>query len=379
MLNARRFPARRPPAIRLAGPGVATALILAFGGCAKAPPPAPPPPNVTVASVEQRDVPVTQEWVASLYGFVDAQVRAQVSGYLQKQDYRDGAMVRAGDALFEIDPRPFQAALAQAEAQLAAARAQLGKAQEDVRRYGPLAKDQAISQQELDDAVQAELGAKAQVAAGQAAVDRARLDLGFTHIVSPIDGVAGIVQAQVGDLVGPGTGALTTVSTLDPMKVYFPIGEQDYLELGKAQGGGFPPNAALELILADGSVYPEKGRFYAEDRQIDPSTGTLRIAATFPNPKGALRPGQYGRVRAVIRTLPGALLVPQQAVNELQGGYQVATVDASNRAHVVTVTLGPRLGAQVVIASGLKAGDRVIVDGFAKAREGAPVNPQPAR
>ncbi|HEX3730817.1 MAG TPA: efflux RND transporter periplasmic adaptor subunit [Opitutaceae bacterium] len=379
MMNARRFPPGHLPAIRLASPGVAAALILACGGCAKAPAPAAPPPTVTVVTVEQRNVPVTQEWVASLYGYVDAQVRAQVSGYLLKQDYRDGATVRAGDPLFEIDPRPFQAALAQAEAQLAQARAQLGKAEDDVRRYGPLAKDQAISQQEMDDAVQAELGAKAQVAAGQAAVDRAQLDLGFTHLQSPISGVAGIVQAQVGDLVGPGTGALTTVSTLDPMKVYFPIGEQDYLELGRAQGGGFPPNAVLELILGDGSVYPEKGRFYAEDRQIDPSTGTLRIAATFPNPKSALRPGQYGRVRAVIRTLPGALLVPQQALNELQGGYQVATVDASNRAHVVTVTTGPRIGQDVVIASGLRAGDRVIVDGFAKAREGAPVNPQPVR
>jgi membrane fusion protein (multidrug efflux system) len=245
MMNARRFPPGHLPAIRLASPGVAAALILACGGCAKAPAPAAPPPTVTVVTVEQRNVPVTQEWVASLYGYVDAQVRAQVSGYLLKQDYRDGATVRAGDPLFEIDPRPFQAALAQA-----------GKAEDDVRRYGPLAKDQAISQQEMDDAVQAELGAKAQVAAGQAAVDRAQLDLGFTHLQSPISGVAGIVQAQVGDLVGPGTGALTTVSTLDPMKVYFPIGEQDYLELGRAQGGGFPPNAVLELILGDGSVYP---------------------------------------------------------------------------------------------------------------------------
>ncbi|HVW22012.1 MAG TPA: efflux RND transporter periplasmic adaptor subunit [Opitutaceae bacterium] len=367
------------PAIRLASPGVAATLILAFGGCAKRPPPPPPPPAVTVATVEQRDVPVTQEWVASLYGYVDAQVRAQVSGYLLKQDYKDGAAVRAGQLLFEIDPRPFQAAFDQAQAQLAQARAQLGKAEEDVRRYGPLAKDQAISQQEMDNAVQAELGAKAQVAAGQAAVERARLDLGFTRVASPINGVAGIVQAQVGDLVGPSTGPLTTVSTLDPMKVYFPIGEQDYLALGKDQGGGFPPNAQLELILADGSVYPEKGRFYAEDRQIDPTTGTLRIAALFPNPRAALRPGQYGRVRAVIRTLPGALLVPQQALNELQGGYQVATVDGSNRVHIVGVTTGPQVGRQVVIASGLKPGERVIVDGFAKAREGAPVNPQPAR
>jgi membrane fusion protein, multidrug efflux system len=368
--------ARRLPR---AAPGIAALLLLSASGCHKAPPPAPPPPNVTVAAVEQRDVPVTQEWVASLYGFVDAQVRAQVSGTLLKQDYREGTPLHQGDVLFEIDPRPSQAALAQANAQLAQAEAQLGKTAEDVKRYVPLAKDQAISQQELDDAVQANLASKAMVAAGQAAVAQAQLNLDFTRVTSPVDGVAGLTQVQVGDLVGPGTGVLTTVSTLDPMKVYFPISEQSYLAfLGERPGAaGFPADVKLELILSNGSVYPEAGKFYAADRQIDPNTGTLKIAATFANPHGALRPGEYGRVRAVVRTLKDALLVPTRALTELQGSYQVATVDAANLAHLRTVKLGPALGNSTVIESGLTPSDRIIVDGFAKVREGTLVAPQP--
>jgi RND family efflux transporter MFP subunit len=366
--------------LRPAAPGItALLLLLLVSGCHKAPPPAPPPPNVTVAPVEQRDVPVTQEWVASLYGFVDAQVRAQVGGNLLKQDYREGTPLHQGDVLFEIDPRPFQAALAQAKAQLAQAEAQLGKTAEDVKRYEPLAKDQAISQQELDDAVQANLASKALVAAAQAAVAQAQLNLDFTHVTSPVDGVAGLTQVQVGDLVGPGTGVLTIVSTLDPIKVYFPISEQSYLAFSGEHPGaaGFPADVKLELILSDGSVYPEAGRFYAADRQIDPNTGTLKIAATFPNPHGSLRPGEYGRVRAVVRTLKDALLVPTRALTELQGSYQVATVDGSNVAHMRTVKLGPPLGNSTVIESGLTPSDRIIVDGFAKVREGTPVAPQP--
>jgi RND family efflux transporter MFP subunit len=363
----------------LGASGIAALLLLLASGCHKSPPPAPPPPNVTVAPVEQRDVPVTQEWVASLYGFVDAQVRAQVNGNLLKQDYREGTTVRPGDVLFEIDPRPFQAALAQAKAQLAQAEAQLGKTAEDVSRYEPLAKDHAISEQELDDAVQANLASKAIVAAAQAAVAQAQLNLDFTRVASPVDGVAGLTQVQVGDLVGPATGVLTTVSTLDPMKVYFPISEQSYLAFIAAPtgAGSFPPDVKLDLILSDGSVYPYPGKFYAADRQIDPNTGTLKIAATFPNPHGALRPGEYGRVRAVVRTVKDALLVPTRALTELQGGYQVATVDGSNLAHVRTVKLGPALGNSTVIESGLTPSDRIIVDGFAKVREGTPVAPQP--
>jgi membrane fusion protein (multidrug efflux system) len=367
------------PSLRLASPGIAAALILSLAGCGKPPAGPPPPIDVTVATVAQQDVPVTQEWVASLYGFVDAQIRAQVSGNLIKQDYREGGRVHRGDVLFEIDPRPFQALLAQAQAQLAQAQAQAGKAREDVARYVPLAREQAISQQELDDAVQANLAAQAQVASGTAAVQAAQLSLDFTRIASPVDGVAGIVQANVGDLVGPGTGILTTVSTVDPMKVYFSISEQSYLQIRQANpdADGFPPGVRLALILSDGSTYPYPGTFYAADRQIDPNTGTLQIAATFPNPKNFLRPGQYGRIRAIIRTLPGALVVPARALTELQGGYQVAVVDDSNLAHIRGVKAGPALGALIVIESGLKAGDRVIVEGFQKIREGSPVNPQP--
>lgn len=371
----------RLPAVRLARPGVAAALILACAGCGRPQSQAPQPTEVTVAPVLQRDVPVTQEWVASLSGFVDAQIRAQVTGYLLRQDYKEGSEVKAGDLLFEIDPRPFQAALDQARAQLAAAQAQYGEAEKNMTRYAPLAKEQAISQQEYDDAVQADLGAKAQVAGGQAAVEKAELDLGFTRITSPISGVAGLIQAQVGDLVGPGTGPLTEVSTLNPMKVYFSISEDTYLSLARKHPGtaGFPKDVPLQLILADGSVYPQAGTFYAADRQINPGTGTLEIAALFPNPGNLLRPGEYGRVRAQVQTIPGALLVPQQALNELQGGTQVATVDASNRAHIQSVTIGPQVGGLVVVTSGLKAGQRVIIEGFQKVREGSPVRAQPAQ
>jgi membrane fusion protein (multidrug efflux system) len=378
-MKVRRYPDRRLPSLRLATPGIATALILSLAGCSKPPPPAPPPVDVTVATVEQRDVPVTQEWVASLAGFVDAQVRAQVVGNLTKQDYQEGGQVRQGDLLFEIDPRPFQAALAGAQAQLAQAQAQVGKTDEDVRRYRPLAKEQAISQQELDDAVQANLAAKAQVAAAQAGVQQAQLNLEFTRITAPVDGVAGLIQVNVGDLVGPATGVLTTVSTLDPIKVSFPLSEQAYLEMQAAlpEGDAAFAGLKLELILSDGSVYPYPGKFYAADRQIDPNTGTLRVEDVFPNPRHLLRPGQYGRVRVVLRTLPGALLVPEQALNELQGGYQLATVDGSNLAHIRTVEVGPRIGGQAVIQKGLQPGDRVIVDGFQKVREGALVTPHP--
>lgn len=348
-------------------------------GCSKAPPPAPAPVDVTVTAVRREDVPVTDEWVASLHGFVDAQIRAQVTGYLLRQDYREGAPVRKGALLFEIDPRPFQAALQQADAQLAEAQAQFGKTEEDVKRYGPLSRDQAISAQEYDDAVQANLGAKAQIAAAQAAVAQARLNLAFTRITSPVDGVAGLVQVQVGDLVGPGSGVLTTVSTLDPMKVYFPISESDYLAFRREYPGAdvFPPGVPLSLILSDGSVYPYPGKFYASNLQIDPNTGTMEIAALFPNPQALLRPGQYGRVRAVVRTLRGALVVPTRALAELQGGYEIAVVDAAHRAQIRTVAVGPQHGPDTVVTSGLEGGEEIIVDGLQKVRDGTAVSTQP--
>lgn len=354
-------------------------MLLLAGGCGEAPPPAAAPVDVTVATAEKRDIPITQEWVASLHGFVDAQIRAQVNGYLMKQDYHEGARVHRGDLLFEIDPRPFRAALAQAEGQVAQAQAQLGKTGQDVRRYGPLAKEQAISEQELDDAVQANLAAKAALASATAAVDTAKLNLEFTRIVSPVDGVAGLINVQVGDLVGPGTGVLTTVSTLDPMKVYFPISEQSYLDFRREypEADGFPAEVALQLLLADGSTYPSPGKVYAADREIDPNTGTLQIVAVFPNPQNLLRPGQYGRVRAIVRTVKGALVVPTRAIAELQGGSQLATLDATNHAHLQIVTTGPQLGAFTVVTAGLKPGDRVVVDGLQKLREGTLATPQP--
>jgi len=341
--------------------------------------PAPPPVDVQVIAVEQKDVPIVREWVGSLDGSVNAQIRAQVSGYLVKQDYKEGSAVRQGDPLFEIDPRPFAAALAQAEAQLSQAQAQLGKAELDVKRYTPLAENKSISQEELDNAVQARLAAAAQAAAARATVEQARLNLGFTHIVSPVDGIAGLVQAQIGDLVGPGAGVLTTVSTVDPIKAYFPISEQAYLEFRRRDPGapGIPAGLEFNLILSDGSAYPRKGTLFAIDRQVDGNTGTLRVAALFPNPDGLLRPGQFARVRAVVSVAKGALLVPARALTELQGGYQLATVDAGNQVHVLTVKIGAQIGAQTIVETGLHAGDRVVAEGIQKARDGAVVNPLP--
>jgi membrane fusion protein (multidrug efflux system) len=302
-----------------------------------------------------------------------------VSGYLLKQDYKEGAVVAKGDPLFEIDPRPFAAALAVADGQLAQAQAQLGKADLDVKRYTPLAQEKAVSQQELDDAIQTQLAAGAQVASARAAVDQASLNLSFTHIVSPVDGIAGLVQAQIGDLVGPATGILTTVSTVDPIKAYFPVSEQDYLEFRgrEPNAPSIPTGIDFELILSNGTTYPQKGSFFAIDRQVDANTGTLRVVAVFPNPNGLLRPGQFARVRAVVSVEPGALLVPSRALSELQGGYQLATVDAENHVHIVTVAVGQQVGSQMVVATGLHPGDRVVAEGIQKVKDGSLVNPLP--
>lgn len=356
------------------------ALVLALaGGCARQDDQAPAPADVRVVAVEERDVPVVREWIGTLDGFVNAQIRAQVSGYLVRQVYREGSAVRKGDPLFEIDPRPFAAALAVAEGQLAQARAQLGKAGLDVERYTPLARDKAISQEELDDAVQAKLAAEAQVASAGAAADAARLNLSFTHIVSPIDGIAGLIRAQIGDLVGPATGPLTTVATVEPIKAYFPISEQAYLGFRAREPGapGIPAGIAFELILSDGSTYPRKGAFLAIDNQVDANTGTLRVAVTFPNPDGLLRPGQYARVRAVVGVVRGALLVPQRALSELQGGYQLATVDSANHTHIIAVRTGEQVGPLVVVPEGLHPGDRVVADGTQKILDDKLVNPVP--
>jgi membrane fusion protein (multidrug efflux system) len=341
----------------------------------------PPVPEVEVVTVTQKDVPVFSEWVGTTEGLVNAKIRAQVTGYLSKQNYNEGTAVKKGDLLFEIDPRTFQATLDQAVAQLAMAKARLGKTELDVKRYRPLAKESAISQQELDDAVQANLAAKAGVQAAEATVEQARLSLSFTRITSPVDGIAGSANAQIGDLVGPTqTGELTTVSTVDPIKVYFPISEQEYMtmaqELAKAATKTDAEHKKGDLVLADGSVFPQKGTFSYAERQVDVKTGTIRIAAVFPNPKNILRPGQFGRVRAVLDTKKGAIMVPQRAVMELQGSYQVAVVGPDNKVDIRPVKTGERVDNLWVITSGLQPGERVIVEGLQKVKEGVLVTPK---
>jgi membrane fusion protein (multidrug efflux system) len=337
------------------------------------------PPSVQVAEVVQRDVPVYHEWVATLDGFVNAQIQPQVSGYLVQQTYQEGQLVRKNQVLFKIDPRPFQAALDQAKAQLAQAEAQLGKTELDVKRDTPLAKEKAIAQSQLDNDIEANLAAKATVQAGKAAVEQAELNLEFTNVRSLIDGFAGIANGQVGNLVGPQT-LLTTVSQLNPIKVYFVASEQQYLAFVKRN----PTEAAreaterqleLNLILADGSTYPRKGKFYAADRQVDIQTGAIRLAALFPNPDNVLRPGQFGRVRFVSYVRPGAVLVPQKAISELQGTYQVAVVGNGNRVSLRSVKVGEQTGAMWIVEEGVKPGEQVIVEGVQKARDGVVVNP----
>src|SRR5271167_2889824 len=354
------------------------------------------PPDVEVVQVEQKDVPIFGEWIGTLDGFTNADVRAQVTGYIMRQGYQEGAFVKKGQLLFEIGPRPFQAALDQARGQLAQARAMLANAQAvqgrtelDVQRYTPLAKVQAASQQDLDNAIQNNLAAKAtvstaeaQINTAEAAVETAKINLDFTRLVAPIDGIAGQAQLQVGALVNLGSGPVTSVSTVDPIKVYFTVGEPQYLAWRKR----FPTetsrlaadkNLHLELILADGSTYPRAGAFYFADRQVNESTGSIRLAGLFPNPDNILRPGGYGKVRAVVRLQQDALLVPQRAVSELQGAYQVAAVDADNKVSIRTVEVGDRVGNQWIIADGLKPGERVVAEGVQKVRSGMPVNPKP--
>ncbi|MGO8699249.1 MAG: efflux RND transporter periplasmic adaptor subunit [Limisphaerales bacterium] len=351
-----------------------------FAGCKHKPPAAPPPPSAEVAAVTQADVPIYHEWIGTLDGLVNATIRAQVTGYLLTQDYREGDAIKKGDLLFQIDPRPFQAVLDQAKGQLAQAEARLGKTELDVKRYAPLVKDRAISQEEYDDAVQADLEAKAAVLSAKAQVEQAQLNLGFTRIVSPIDGIASIAKGQIGDLVGPGTGELTTVSTVDPIKAYYNVTEQAYIRFAKLfanenERAERLKHLEIQLILADGTVYPQAGQIYAPDRAIGPTTGALRLEAIFPNPESALRPGQFVRVRVKFDTDRGALLVPQRAVSELQGAYQVALVDTENKVHIQPVTVGERSGSFWVIEHGLQPGQRIVVEGLQRIREGLTVSP----
>jgi membrane fusion protein (multidrug efflux system) len=346
-------------------------------------------PEVLVTDVTQQDVPIYSEWVGSTDGTVNASIRAQVTGYLLKRNYVEGAFVKRGHVLFEIDPRKFQAAVNKARGELEQARARLLKAELDVKRDTPLAKSGAVSQKELDDSIQDHAAAKANVAAAQANLEQALLNLRFTEIVAPIDGIVGIAKAQVGDLIGAESGELTSMSTLDPIRVYVSLSEQEYLNVAEmvqehynqAQNGGDslvkPEGVPLQLVLAGDKVYKHPGGFSLLDRQVDPRTGTIRAAALFPNPGNVLRPGQYARVRAVTKINSGALLVPQRAVSDLQGGHQVAVVDAENRVDIRPVKVGERSGNLWIIEHGVKPGERVVLTGVQKLTAGMTVIPKP--
>jgi membrane fusion protein, multidrug efflux system len=355
-------------------------MLVAFG-CTHGAPPAPPPPEVLVTTVLQKDVPIQAEAVGTTVGFVNAQVMPRVQGYLLKQDYQDGAHVKAGQLLFEIDDRPYKAALNQALGDLARDQATLRKNQLDVARYTPLVPKGAVSKQELDNSAQATHASEAQVQADQAAVDNSRLNLDWTRIYSPIDGIAGIAPVQVGNLVTPST-LLTTVSQVDPMKVTFPITERQYLRFADRikehqEKGRAPDEPEFQLILADGSTYPRPGRLYVADRQVDQQAGTILVQALFPNPDAFLRPGLYAKLRAPTETARGALLVPAQAVQETQGAYQVAVVGPDDKVALRTVKAGEQVDGLWVITDGLKPGERVVTEGLQKVKDGIVVRPKP--
>lgn len=360
------------------------ALVLAAGlsACFKPPHREIPPQKVEVVEVEQKDVPIYMEWVGTLDGYVNAKIQAQVTGYLLKQEYKEGMPVKKGELMFEIDPRQYQAKLDQAKGDLSEAKAEQVRTSQNVARYRPLAQESAISQEELDDAVQSDLSAQAKVQAAQAAVEQAALNLSFCRIISPIDGLAGFANAQIGDLMSPNGTALTTVSTINPIKVYFVTSEQNYLAYIRER-----PTAAaraknekeleLELILADGKPFPSKGKFLDADRQVDVKTGTLTLTGLFENPNLILRPGQFAKVRAVTRIDKGALLVPQRAVTELQGSYQVAVVGPDNKVDIRTVKMGDRVEQNWIVKDGLKAGEKIISEGVQRVKQGSEVVPVP--
>jgi RND family efflux transporter MFP subunit len=355
---------------------------LLCAGCAQDKSSSSRPPQVQVVRVARKDVSIYGEWVATLDGYVNAQIQPQVTGYLIKQDYREGSLVHKDDVLFEIDPRPFQALLDQAKAQLAQAEAQLDNAALNVKRDIPEAEANAIARSQLEGDTQTQLAAKAAVAAGRAAVEQAALNLGFTKVRSLISGIAGITQVQVGNLVTPAT-VLTAVSQVDPIKSYFPISGEDYLRIADkihpetvnllSSASPLP----LQLILSNGSTYAHSGSILFADRQVDQQTGTIKIAGAFANPGNILRPGQYAKVRAVTQILKGALLIPQRAVSQLQGSAQVAVVGADNKVAIRTVQTGERVDAMWVISSGLMAGDQVVAEGAQKVKAGSTVTPVP--
>ena len=343
---------------------------------------AQPAMKVTVVKAEQSDVPLTGEWVGTLDGYVNAQIQPQANGYLISQNYREGSQVEKGQILFEIDPRPFEDALEQAQGSLGQAQAQLALAEINVNRDTPLAAQRAIARSQLDNDTQQKAQAEAVVRSAEAAVATANLNLGFTKVRSLITGIAGQATIQVGNLVSA-QSVLTSVSQLDPIKVYFSVSDSEYLALTKRAGSGGSDllhgasRIPLTLTLSNGQIYPQKGRVVFVDRQLNSQTGAIRIAASFPNPGNILRPGQFGRIKAETEVRRNAVLIPQAAVTELQGQQQVFTVGPKNTAHVNNISLGPQFGDSWIVESGLPGGSLVIVDNLQKLREGAPISPQP--
>jgi membrane fusion protein (multidrug efflux system) len=351
-------------------------LFVALSGCSsKQENPAPPPPGVTVTPVVQKDVEIHQEWVGTTLGNVDADIRPKVEGFLLAQLYSEGSFVNKGQPMFQLDQRQAQAAVQQAQGKLERARAALAQAQIDVKRYTPLVAQKAVSQAELDKALSMERAASADVDAAQASLDNANLNLGWTTVTSPISGIAGISKVGIGDLMTP-TTVMTTISGLNPIYVDFSIGEQDYMRFAREKLGE-SAGRSLQLILGDGRTFPQNGRALLVNREVDAQTGTIRVRAEFPNPGNVLRPGQYARIRAVTAVRKDALLVPQQAVSELQGIYQVGVVGADNNVTIKTVKLGPQIGDEWVVESGLQAGDSVVVEGLQRVKNGMTVAPTP--
>jgi membrane fusion protein, multidrug efflux system len=365
---------------RFLAASVALVCGLLVSSCSrKAPQAGPAAPEVLVTTVAPRDVPRVLERVATLDGFINANINAQVQGYIISRDYKEGSAVKKGDLLFQIDPRPFEAALAQTRGTLAKDNANQVKADADEKRAMDLFNKKVISAQERDTAIAAAQAGRANIEADEAAVKQAELNLGYTKITSPIDGVAAIATAQVGDLVGPSSGVLTTVSQLDPIKAVVTAGEGPFTDFvarhpDPDERQHYVNSLEFDLILSNGNVYPKKGKFYALDRNLDPKTGSIRYEVTFPNPGNILRPGQFGKVRFVADMKKGALVVPQEAVNELQGNYQVAVVDQNNKVSIHPVKMGERIGALWEVTDGLKPGDKVVVQGIQKAREGSTVS-----
>ncbi|PYL55117.1 MAG: efflux transporter periplasmic adaptor subunit [Verrucomicrobia bacterium] len=363
----------------VAASGALLTLMLFAAGCSRKPAPVgPAAPEVLVTTVVPKDVPRILERVATLDGFINANINAQVQGYIVSRDYQEGSVVKKGDLLFQIDSRSFEAALAQAKATLAKDQANLAKAAADEKRARDLFDKKVISDQERDTAVAAAGSNKANVEADEAAVKQAELNLAYAKVTAPIDGIAGFTNNQVGDLVGPTTGPLTTVSQIDPIKALVTAGEGPFTDFvsrhpDPTERAAYIRSLEFELILGDGKLYPQKGTFYALDRNLDLKTGSIRYEVIFPNPGNNLRPGQFGKVRFVADTKKNALIVPQEAVSELQGNYQVVVVDQDNKAHIRPVKTGERIGAMWEVTDGLKSGERVVVQGLQKTREGAQV------